>query len=93
MRRIDDDDDRERRLARRNEADERGVVLGRRVAPVDDLVRSPGLAGDGVAVDLRRLAVPCSTTPSMMAVIWLAVSLRDVRRMPLRGTSCAGRPG
>ena len=57
VRRIDDDDDREHRLARRHEADERHVVVGvAAVAAVDQLLGRAGLAGDGVAVDLRRLA-------------------------------------
>ena len=49
-----DDDDRDRRIARRHEADERRVVLGRRIAAVDELRRRAGLAGDRVAGNLRR---------------------------------------
>ena len=55
VRRVDDDDDGQRRLPRRDEADERGVVVRTRVVAVDQLRRGAGLAGDGVAVDLRQL--------------------------------------
>ena len=55
MRGIDDHDDRERRLARRHEPDERRVVVRLRVAPVDQLRRRPGLPGNGVSLDLRKL--------------------------------------
>jgi hypothetical protein len=59
-RRVEDDDDRDRRVLRRQEADERRVGV-RGVVPVQQLVGGAGLAGDGVAGQLRDLAVPRST--------------------------------
>ena len=56
VRRIDDDNDREDRLARRHEADKRHVVVGvASVAAVEQLLRRARLASDGVAVNLRQL--------------------------------------
>ena len=55
LRGVDDDDHRNRRIARRQEADKRRVVIRVRVAPVDQLLRRAGLPGDREAVDLRAL--------------------------------------
>ena len=52
-RRVDDHQDRQRRLAGRHEADERHVEVGLGVVAVHELARRPGLASDG-EVDERR---------------------------------------
>ena len=89
VRRVDHHEDGELRLPRGHESDERHVVIGRRIAaPGDRLCCGARLAGDRIPSTCAVLAVPRSTTPSMMVVSCAATSALSTRRTTLRGTTC-----